>query len=128
MKCKTILAGFCLLLLVVACSDSKQPETSQNTETKPATASGPATNVDEPVQKGAAAASDGSCRSILEESCLACHSATRICQKLGQKNKTRWKRTIVRMVSRGTQLSSAGQDALSDCLANESADIVQMCK
>jgi len=117
-----------MFLTVVACSDSKQAGTSQpaTSETAkqtatPSTAAGAAGN-------GAVTSSGGSCRSIVEGSCLACHSENRICQKLGRKSKTRWGRTIARMVKHGAKLDSAGQDALSSCLADESADVVQMCK
>jgi len=128
MKCKTVFAVFSLVLLVVACSDSQQAGTSQPTSSETAKLSTQSSTTSGAYEESVATSTDGSCRSMLEASCLACHSEARICQKLGRKSKKRWERTIARMVKHGANMSSTDQDALSNCLADESADVVQMCK
>lgn len=128
MKCKSVCISCSLLLLLVACSGDKSADTPASSPAKAPQASSQSSVVDASAPKSEKTSAGGSCRSIVEAACVSCHSENRICQKLGRKDKSRWLRTIDRMIKRGTKLSSADRDTLADCLANESSDIVQMCK
>nr|MBF0221662.1 hypothetical protein [Desulfobulbaceae bacterium] len=128
MNWKSALVCCSLLFISAACSGDKSSDAPSSSPAKSTPTSSPSQSVDAPVQKNVAAANDGSCLSIFESDCISCHNENRSCQKLGKKDKARWKRTIDRMMKRGSKLSPADQETLLDCLADESADIVQMCK
>jgi hypothetical protein len=75
------------------------------------------------------AAAGGSCAAMLTDKCTACHSSTRVCDKLGKKSKSRWQRTIDRMIERGAQLNSDEAAALLVCLDNgANNDLQTLCR
>ncbi len=68
------------------------------------------------------------CETILQTSCVQCHQLARICQKVGDKDKKSWLRTISRMVNKGARLSNEEQAVLADCLASQAEGVKKACK
>lgn len=68
------------------------------------------------------------CASLITSRCEVCHYKTRICESLGQKSKSAWKRTVGNMVSYGAQLSKDEQLSLVNCLSGPAADITALCE
>ena len=68
------------------------------------------------------------CAELLTNKCISCHSMDRVCQKLGKKNEKRWKRTVKRMVKRGTKLTKTELKDVVICLAEQSPGTLQVCK
>lgn len=107
-------------LFLAACSDNRE-----QAQTQPATSSGgqstaPTTVGQTPAQGTATppvpAGGSGSCGELLTGKCSECHALTRICEKLGKKSKSRWQRTIDRMIDRGAKLTPEESAILLDCL------------
>jgi hypothetical protein len=78
----------------------------------------------------------GICQTILNTKCNSCHYLSRVCQKIGQKNKRSWKRTLKLMAKKGAKLkgekkviiSKEEKAALLDCLVNNSVGAQAACK
>ncbi len=68
------------------------------------------------------------CDFILNTKCTMCHNLGRVCRKLGKKSKSRWRKTIKRMVKHGTPLSDDEQKELTLCLYNESDTARAACE
>lgn len=135
MKGVTAVLGFSMFVLLAACSGDEQAQTTEPPSSKSVTASteapltsSPVQQTVSPVKQTVSAAGSDNCRAILESACEFCHSETRICQKLGKKSESRWRRTVERMIKRGAKLTSDQEATLVNCLTNESPDIVQVCK
>jgi hypothetical protein len=73
-------------------------------------------------------ASDMDCTAKVMASCTSCHYQTRICEKLGEKNRRAWKTTIKRMLRYGLVLDEAGQSSMLDCLVALEKDKSKLCK
>ena len=56
------------------------------------------------------------CVEMLEQNCTSCHYKTRICKKVGTKNKRSWKNTTKRMVRYGLKLDKSELDKVTNCL------------
>ena len=64
------------------------------------------------------APSDAVCSSLVNEKCVKCHYKTRICDALGTKSVSNWKRTIKFMLKQGAQLNSDEQNKVIACLSS----------
>ena len=64
------------------------------------------------------APTDAVCSSIVNEKCVKCHYKTRICDALGTKSVSNWKRTIKFMLKQGAQLSEDEQNKVIACLSS----------
>ena len=67
------------------------------------------------------------CGSLITGRCEGCHYKTRICQALGKKSRSRWKRTVKAMVKKGAILSGKEQKILVRCLSNPDPAVVGLC-
>lgn len=67
------------------------------------------------------------CTETMEAKCTACHYLSRVCEKLGKKNASRWKRTISRMEKHGATLSKAQKKFLLSCLTGEEKGAREAC-
>ena len=135
------LAVICsLFMLMISCSDKtnqgsastpeaeSQTSSRQITETQPppppAAAATPA-----PAQTASTPDGDASpCSTLLETACTECHNTTRVCEKLGKKSKSRWQRTLTRMIERGAKLSADDEAVLLDCLDNGVNVLQEACR
>lgn len=79
------------------------------------------------VFSSANAGADEECAKLITTRCEVCHYKTRICESLGKKSKSVWKRTVGNMVSYGAQLNKDEQQQLVDCLSGPSTDITDLC-
>ncbi len=70
----------------------------------------------------------GNCDYTLKTKCTTCHNLGRICRKLGKKNKSKWAKTIKRMVHHGAPLNKNEVKELATCLAEENASVKGVCK
>jgi len=61
---------------------------------------------------------DAVCSSIVNEKCVRCHYKTRICDALGTKSVSNWKRSIKFMQKQGAQLSEDEQNKVIACLSS----------
>ncbi|MEN8135285.1 MAG: hypothetical protein ABFS18_07080 [Thermodesulfobacteriota bacterium] len=57
-----------------------------------------------------------SCCELLEQKCTSCHYKSRICDKVGKKNRRSWKNTTKRMIRYGLKLDKSEVDKITDCL------------
>ena len=62
--------------------------------------------------------SEAVCSSIVDTKCVKCHYKTRICDALGTKSVSKWKKTIKFMKKQGTQLTDDEQNKLIACLSS----------
>lgn len=67
------------------------------------------------------------CGNLITDRCESCHYITRICQALGTKSRSRWKRTITGMVRRGASLTEEEQKILIRCLSKPDPVVVRLC-
>jgi len=67
------------------------------------------------------------CAALLHSRCEMCHFNTRFCQKLGQKSKSAWKRTIKAMVGYGAKVTAEEQQMIQDCLAAPTPAVQDYC-
>jgi len=74
------------------------------------------------------AGADEACANLITTRCEVCHYMTRICESLGKKSKSSWKRTVGNMVLYGAQLNKDEQQELVDCLSGPSAAITDLCR
>ena len=56
------------------------------------------------------------CCEMLEQNCISCHYNTRICEKVGTKNRRSWKNTTKRMIRYGLKIDKAELAKITDCL------------
>lgn len=68
------------------------------------------------------------CAELLEENCTSCHYNTRICNKIGKKNKRKWQVTVKRMRRYGLKLDKATQNETIACLVSLEKESVRFCK
>lgn len=68
------------------------------------------------------------CDFILNTKCTMCHNLGRVCRKIGKKSKSRWTKTVKRMVKHGTPLSKDEQKELVLCLYNETESVRNACE
>jgi hypothetical protein len=74
------------------------------------------------------AMAENDCATLITERCETCHYKTRICQKLGEKSKSAWKRTVKNMVSYGAQLNKDEINSLITCLDSRHKSVVSLCE
>jgi len=74
------------------------------------------------------APSDAVCSAIVDVKCVKCHYKTRICDALGTKSVSKWKKSIKYMIKQGAELSEDEQNKVIACLVSlpQGSDIV--CK
>jgi hypothetical protein len=65
-----------------------------------------------------ARAAQEDCPSTLEQKCTACHHKTRICDKVGSKNRRSWKNTTKRMIRYGLKLEDSEVEMITECLVD----------
>ena len=58
------------------------------------------------------------CNDLLEKNCTSCHYNTRICNKIGKKNKRKWKTSVKRMLRYGLKIDKKAQGSIVDCLVS----------
>jgi len=76
----------------------------------------------------AASESGQECRELLVAKCQSCHYLDRVCSKIGEKSKRRWKATLKRMVKRrGAELGLDEQMTLLGCLSTPDPGILKEC-
>jgi predicted secreted protein len=68
------------------------------------------------------------CEATLVKKCSDCHHLTRVCQKLGKKSKGDWRRSIKRMIRKGTVLNKEEEKMLVQCLYKEQEGAKNACK
>ncbi|MEN8143005.1 MAG: hypothetical protein ABFQ82_05345 [Thermodesulfobacteriota bacterium] len=71
---------------------------------------------------------DQDCADLLEKNCTSCHYNTRICNKIGKKNKRKWKTSVKRMLRYGLKLDKKTQNTIVDCLVALEKDATLFCK
>lgn len=64
----------------------------------------------------AAFAGGAQCAELLNSRCQVCHYKSRICQRLGNKSKGEWQRTVKNMMRYGAKISEAEGKILAECL------------
>ena len=67
------------------------------------------------------------CVDLLEKNCTSCHYNTRICNKIGKKNKRKWKTSIKRMLRYGLKIDKNIQDEIASCLVSMDKDDTKFC-
>lgn len=70
----------------------------------------------------------GDTQSLVMTACTACHSAQKICDKLGAKDKDAWNETVTRMVGKGAKVPSESLPAVVDYLAGLQPGAEPVCK
>ncbi len=119
-------------LFLSACSDKQE-----QTQTPPATKGVSEQQAGQSAESRTPAAATapapagggGKCAAVLTTMCTECHAITRICEKIGKKSKSRWQRTLDRMIDRGAKLSAADAVILIDCLDNGATnDLRDACR
>ena len=127
MKKRSAVILVCLALALGACSNG-------GGEKKTSSVPAPAVETKKVVKKSppaaapqTSAAGNGQCRALVEDLCMDCHNEGRICSKIGKKSRTRWHRTIKRMISHGAQVDQQQGDALTECFLNETDDLRALC-
>ena len=68
------------------------------------------------------------CATLLHSRCESCHYNSRFCQRIGQKSKRAWKRSIQAMVGHGAKLTDAEQQIVVDCLNTPPPAVQEYCK
>ena len=68
------------------------------------------------------------CADLLEKNCTSCHYNTRICNKIGKKNKRKWKVTVKRMLRYGLKIDKATQNETIACLVSLEKESARFCK
>jgi hypothetical protein len=58
------------------------------------------------------------CIEMLEQNCTSCHYKTRICKKVGKKNKRAWKNTTKRMIRYGLKIDKSELAKITNCLVS----------
>ena len=73
-------------------------------------------------------AKEEQCAPLIDSKCTTCHYKSRICKKLGKKNKRKWKRTIKNMLRHGATISKDEQKTLLECLVKAPQGAEYICK
>ncbi|MDH4320849.1 MAG: hypothetical protein OEV73_05045 [Desulfobulbaceae bacterium] len=134
MHTKTITLVVVVLLALLAAACTNEPETPPSASpTDSPVAASPSLADDEsqtvpPTNNTAHDNTPAPCTAILNTHCVVCHHATRICQKLGKKNRKGWERTISNMISHGAQLTPAEKKTLIDCLDRQTPEVQEYCR
>jgi len=69
-----------------------------------------------------------SCKKVLNEKCIRCHSISTSCAKVG-KGEEQWHKILDAMVKLGADVSKKERKTLARCLGNPSgADVEGVCK
>ncbi|MDG4475496.1 hypothetical protein [Thiovibrio frasassiensis] len=76
----------------------------------------------------AAFAGGTQCTELLNSRCQVCHYKSRICQRLGQKSKGEWKRSIGNMMRYGAKITEAEGKILAQCLNAAPVGAEFVCK
>lgn len=58
------------------------------------------------------------CGEMLNTKCTGCHYNTRVCEKIGKKNRRSWQNTTKRMIRYGLKITKAEIDEITDCLVS----------
>jgi hypothetical protein len=61
---------------------------------------------------------DQDCTEQLTNKCISCHYNTRICDKIGKKNRRAWQNTTKRMIRYGLKLADAEVEQITECLVD----------
>ena len=72
--------------------------------------------------------SEAVCSAIVEAKCVQCHYKTRICDALGTKSASKWKKSIKYMIKQGAQLTEDEQNKLIACLSSLPAGSDVVCQ
>ncbi len=67
------------------------------------------------------------CSEILEQNCISCHYKTRICKKVGKKNKRSWKNTTKRMIRYGLKIDKSELNKITNCLVDLAESSEKFC-
>jgi hypothetical protein len=62
--------------------------------------------------------SEAVCSAIVDTKCVKCHYKTRICDALGTKSVSKWKKTLKFMIKQGAQLTDDEQNKVIACLSS----------
>jgi len=74
------------------------------------------------------APTDAVCSSLVNEKCVKCHYKTRICDALGTKSVSGWKKTMKFMLKQGAQLTAEEQNKVIACLSSLPSGSEIVCK
>ena len=66
--------------------------------------------------------------SVMAEKCSRCHTTSRICRNLGEKNRMEWESTISRMLQKGAQLPPARKGEAAQYLALLQPGTGEVCR
>lgn len=120
-----------LIFALAACSNepTSEPPTTEKFHTEEevqATVedSGPSS----PTSKLDLVATQDECTALLDNHCVACHHASRFCQKLGKKNKKGWKRTIKNMSTHGLLITPQETETMAQCLDQQEQKVKDYCQ
>jgi len=72
--------------------------------------------------------SEAVCSSIVNVKCVKCHYRTRICDALGTKSVSQWKRSIKFMQKQGAQLTEEEQSQVIACLSSLPTGSAVVCE
>ena len=114
-----MVVGCALIYLLSGCSGNKnQADTTPAPKSVSQQSPAPTPPAAPPTESSptSPAGAGGACAALMTSKCTMCHSAGRICEKLGKKSSSRWQRTIDRMIERGAQLSADESATLLVCL------------
>ncbi len=120
----------CMTILAGCANDSETPPAAAKTDSPAAAPLRLAedTRPASPTRYATAGNNPTPCTAILNTHCVVCHHATRICQKLGRKNRKGWERTISNMIGHGAQLTPAEKETLVNCLERQAPEIQEYCR
>lgn len=65
---------------------------------------------------------------LAAERCSACHSTTRICDRLGNRKPEVWRQTVERMKSNGAKITEAEASSIAEYLAAAKSGDKPLCK
>lgn len=71
---------------------------------------------------------DAGAAKLTAERCAACHSTSRICDRLGSRTPEVWKQTVQRMVSNGAKLSEAEARTATEYLSTAKPGAKPLCQ
>ncbi|MFH1217433.1 MAG: hypothetical protein V1706_13100 [Pseudomonadota bacterium] len=78
------------------------------------------------VRPGSALAGE-ECAQLVLARCESCHYKTRICEKLGNKSRSSWKRTVKNMVRYGAKMTDGEIKQMVRCLSGPAEDVALLC-
>ena len=68
------------------------------------------------------------CVEMLEQNCTSCHYKSRICDKVGKKNRRSWKNTTKRMIRYGLKIDKSEVSKITDCLVSLEENSEKFCE